>query len=309
MRIVVTGASGLLGPRFVDQMRGAGHEVLRLVRRAPASADERTWDPAAGRLDPAIFEGVDAVVHLSGANLGDKRWTGEYKQVLRDSRIVSTGLVSRTLADLPHPPGVLVCASAVGYYGDCGERHVDETAPPGEGFLVDLVVDWERATAPASEAGVRVVLMRSGIVLAPDGGALKKMLPIFKAGLGARLGSGQQWWSWIAVHDQLAAMRYLVENDAVRGPVNVVAPHPVRNVEFTRSLARALHRPAALAAPAFALRLLFGELADAGLLWSQHVVPQALLDAGFSFRHPDLDGALASLLQQDGPAPRPAAEG
>lgn len=296
MRLVVTGASGLLGPRFVEEMRAAGHEVLRLVRRTPTSPDEHRWDPAAGHLDPSVFDGVEAVVHLSGANIGDKRWTAQQKRVLHDSRTVTTALVSRTVAALPEPPKALLCASAVGYYGDCGERHVDESSPAGEGFLADLVVDWERATAPAADAGIRVAFLRSGIVLSPEGGALKKMLPVFKAGLGARLGSGRQWWSWIAIDDQLAAMRYLVENDAIHGPVNVVAPNPVRNAELTRSLARALHRPAALAAPAFGLRLLFGELADAGLLWSQYVVPQVLLDAGFTFRHPDLDGALADLL-------------
>ena len=293
--MVVSGASGLIGSALVDALRADGMQVQRLVRRTARGADEIEWHPDEGRLDPAPLEGVDAVVHLAGAGIGDKRWTGEYKQLLRDSRVGSTTLLSRTVAGLTNPPRVMLSASAIGYYGECGEEPVNEAAAPGEGFLADLVVDWESAATPAEAAGIRVVHLRSGIVLSRRGGALARMLPIFKLGAGGKLGSGRQWWSWVALPDEIAATRFLLDAD-VRGPVNVTSPEPARNAELTKVLADVLGRPALLTVPAFALRLAFGEFADSGLLWSQRVIPQKLLDAGFTFAHPDLEPALRELL-------------
>lgn len=296
MLVVVAGASGLLGTALTDSLRADGHEVRRLVRRAARSGDEVGWDPAAGRLDPAALAGADAVVNLSGAGIGDKRWTGEYQQVLRDSRLEPTDLLARTIAESERRPATYVCASAVGFYGDTGEAAVDESAVAGSGFLARLVADWEAAAAPAAAAGVRVVTLRTGIVLTRRGGALAQLLPLFSVGLGGRLGSGRQWMSWITLADHVRATRHLLEDAGVAGPVNLTAPQPVRNAEFTAALARALRRPAALAVPALALRVRFGGFADEGLLVSQRVLPARLTAAGFDFTHPDLDAALAAVL-------------
>ncbi len=295
MRVAVTGASGLIGSALVESLRSDGHDVVRLVRRTARTADEASWDPGAGNVDRAALEGTDAVVHLAGAGLGDHRWSGEYKQVIRSSRVEGTTLLSEALADLDQPPRVLVSASGINYYGDRGDTVVDESIPRGEGFLADVCGQWEAATAAAAQAGIRVACMRSGIVLA-QGGALGRMLSIFRLGLGGPLGTGRQWWSWIALPDHIAAVRRLIDDDSISGGANLTSPEPVRNAELTRALGRALHRPAVLPVPAFALRIALGEFADEGLLASVRGVPGRLAESGFSFRYPRVEETLGALL-------------
>jgi hypothetical protein len=292
MKVVVTGASGLIGSALVESLLIHGHEVVRLVRRAPSASDEARWDPAAGTVDDAALAGADAVVNLAGAGIGDKRWNSAYKAEVRNSRVDGTTTIAKAVA--AHGIGVLVSASAVGWYGDRGDDVLTETEPNGTGFLADLVRDWEAAAEPA--AGARVVRIRSGIVLSPKGGALKQMLPIFKAGLGGRLGSGRQWFPWISLADEVAAIRFALDNSALSGAVNLSAPQPVTNRELTATLGRALHRPAVAVVPRLALRIGLGEFANEGVLASQRAVPQALLDAGFAFADQTLDAALASML-------------
>jgi uncharacterized protein (TIGR01777 family) len=298
MKIVVSGASGLIGSALVPRLRADGHEVVRLVRREPAAPDEVRWDPANGQLDPADLAGVEAAVNLAGAGVS-KRWSPSYKQTLRHSRLHSTTLLAQTLARLTPLPKVLVSGSAVGFYGDTGDRLTDESGPRGEGFLAELVEEWEQATAAASAAGIRVCTIRSGIVLSRRGGALKLQLPIFKAGLGGRLGSGRQYISWIALEDEVAAIAFLLSAEGVSGPVNLVAPHPVSNRDFTKALGQAVHRPAIAAVPPFALRLAFDGFADEGLLIGQRLAPSVLAGAGFTFQHPQLPEALDAVLQGD----------
>lgn len=296
MDVAVTGASGLIGSRLVDALVGRGDRVLRLVRHEPRGTDEIGWDPRAGRIDAAGLEGVDAVVHLAGEPIGAKRWSAAQKATILESRVDGTALVAATLAAAQRPPKVLVSGSAIGFYGDRGDEQLDETSARGTGFLADVVVAWETATAPAEAAGVRVAHARTGLVLAPDGGALGPMLRLFRLGLGGRLGSGRQWWSWISIDDEVAALVHLLDHD-VSGPVDLVAPQPVTNADFTRSLARALHRPAVLPVPAFGPRLLLGrQLADELLFASQRVAPTRLLASGFAFAHADVDTALAAVL-------------
>jgi hypothetical protein len=296
-RVAVTGASGLIGTALVPALEARGHRVVRLVRRPPA-ADEVRWDPRRGDLDPHAIDGVHAVVHLGGESLAAGRWTGARKMRLLDSRVRGTRLVAETLARMSPRPVTLVSMSAVGIYGDRGDLVVDETSAPGDDFLATLCIEWERAAEPAAEAGVRVVHPRVGPVLSGRGGALAKMLPAFRLGVAGPLGSGRQWMSWIALDDAVAALVAAVERDALRGPVNVVAPAPVTNAEFTRTLARLLRRPAVIPIPALALRLLFGELADAALLASQRVRPAALERAGFGFRYSALEEALRRALSE-----------
>jgi uncharacterized protein (TIGR01777 family) len=296
MKIVVTGASGLLGSALVTTLRGDGHDVVRLVRRPPRTGDEEQWDPAAHELDPSIISGVDAVVHLAGVGVGDKRWTDDYKRSIRASRIDGTTTIAAALAAATQPPKVLLSASAVGFYGDTGEDQVDESSASGNGFLAEVVRDWEAACAPAADAGVRVVTMRTGVVLARKGGALGKVLPLFRLGLGGRLGDGLQWMSWIALPDYLFALRFLLDHDDVSGPVNVTSPEPVRNREYTKAIGRAVHRPALAIVPATALRAALGGLADEGVLVSQRVVPTRLEEAGFNFAFGDIDSALTAIL-------------
>jgi len=272
-----------------------GHRVLRLVRKDGAGSDTLRWDPAAGTIDAAGLEGVDAVVHLAGEGIGEKRWSAVQKERIRTSRTEGTALVARTLAGLQSPPKVFLSGSAIGYYGDTGDRVVDETAPAGSDFLASVCVEWEAAAAPAVDAGIRTAFLRTGIVLTPEGGALGKQLPFFKLGAGGRAGKGTQWMSWISLDDEIAATEFLLTAD-VAGPVNLVAPHPATNAEFTKALGRALHRPTTII-PMAGPRLLFGkELADSLLLTSTRVAPAALTAAGFEFGQPDLDGALRSLL-------------
>ncbi|MEV5752948.1 TIGR01777 family oxidoreductase [Actinoallomurus sp. NPDC052308] len=294
MQIAITGSTGLIGSALVRALRDEGLTVLRLVRRRPTADDEVHWDPF-GEVDIASLEGVDAVVHLAGAGIGDRRWTECYKQEIRDSRVEGTRTLCRALAAMDDRPSVLVSSSAAGYYGDTGGRTVDEDSPSGEGFLAGICRDWEAATAPAAEAGIRVVIPRTGIVLAREGGVLGRTLPLFRAGLGGRLGNGRQWMSWISLADAIAALRLLIDGP-LEGPVNLTAPEPVTNAAYTSALGRALHRPTVFAAPPFALRLALGGLADEGVLVSQRILPARLTAAGFGFRHPDLSSALAALL-------------
>lgn len=293
--IAVTGSSGLIGTALTRDLRDDGHRVLRLVRTAPRSSDEARWDPA-GSVDTAALEGCDAVVHLAGAGIGDRRWTAAYKRKIRDSRVVGTTTLATALARLERPPRVLISASGINWYGDTGDREVDETSPMGSGFLAEVVRDWEAATEPARAAGIRVVPIRTGLVMARNGVMERRLLPLFKLGLGGRVGSGNQWMSWVTLADHIAATRFLIERDDISGPVNVTAPNPVTNRAYTAALARALRRPAVFAAPAFGLRLALGDLADEALLSSQRVRPARLLATGFSFRHPDIEAAIATIV-------------
>jgi uncharacterized protein (TIGR01777 family) len=299
MRIAVTGSSGLIGTALTASLRADGHTVVPVVRRPVAAGEAAVrWDPDAGSIDAAALEGLDGVVHLAGAGIGDKRWTDSYKRTILESRTKGTELLARTLAGLDAPPPVLVSGSATGIYGDTGDTEVDESAGPGDDFLAGVCVQWEAATASASEAGIRVPLVRTGIVLSPDGGALAKLLPLFKLGLGGRMGSGRQWWSWVSLEDEVGAIRWSLEHD-LDGPVNLVAPEPATNAQLTKTLAAVLHRPSLVPVPAFGPKLLLGgELADSLLFTSQRVRPRALTEAGYRFRHPDLESALRSLLRR-----------
>ncbi|MGN6472650.1 MAG: TIGR01777 family oxidoreductase [Mycobacteriales bacterium] len=296
MNIVVSGASGLIGTALVPALRDDGHTVRRLVRRKPKSDDELQWDPAKHEIDDAAIATADAVINLNGVGIGDRRWTESYKRAALNSRVDSTTTLVSAIQRHPSSVKVLINGSAIGWYGDRGDDVVTEADPCGDGFLADLVRQWEAAAAPAAAAGVRVVLLRTGIVLSPAGGALGRMLPIFRLGFGGRLGSGKQWMSWIALEDEIAAIRFVLVNDSVSGAVNLTAPNPVTNQELTKSLGRALARPAFAAVPPFALRAAFGGFADEGLLYGQRVLPKALEAAGFVFAYPDLDPALSTML-------------
>ena len=293
--ITVTGASGLIGSALVPVLTAAGHAVTRLVRRTPGPGEAR-WNPGAGQIDAAALEGVDVVVHLAGENIASARWTGERKRTIRQSRVMGTGLLARTLAALDRKPRLLVSASAIGIYGNRADASLTESDPPGTGFLAELGRDWEGAVLPASQAGIRVVLPRFGIVLASKGGALAKMLPPFRLGIGGRLGSGRQWMSWLTIDDAVGIVQHAIAHPELSGPVNAVAPEPVTNAEFARSLGTVLGRPAVLPVPALALELLFGEMAGEALLGSQRVLPRRLEETGYSFRDPLLLPALRRLL-------------
>jgi hypothetical protein len=276
MKILVSGASGLIGSSLVRRL-AASNEVVRLVRRGPSPGTaELQWDPTAAAIDAERLEGFDAVVHLAGENIGSGRWTAAKKARIRDSRAEGRFL-AKTLAGLARPPKVLVSASAVGFYGNRGDEELDESSVPGEGFLAEVCRDWEAAASAASEAGIRVVLSRFGVVLAREGGALARLLPLFRFGLGGRLGSGRQFMSWIALDDAVRAVEFVLENDSLRGPINVTSPQPVTNREFTEALASVLRRPALLPAPAMLLRAALGEMADEMLLSSARVFPRRLL--------------------------------
>ncbi|HYD52307.1 MAG TPA: TIGR01777 family oxidoreductase [Gemmatimonadaceae bacterium] len=298
-RVLVSGATGFIGSALVRRLRDEGVAVRRLTRRAPEPGwDDARWDPEGQALDPRALADVDAVVHLAGEKI-DQRWTEARKRALRESRVRSTDLLARAIAAAPARPRVLVSGSAIGIYGDRGDELLDERSAPGDDFLSRLAVDWEAAAAPAADAGVRVVHPRTGIVLSPRGGALARMLPPFKLGVGGPTGSGRQWFSWIALDDMVSALNYALRSEALRGPMNCTAPSPVRNAEFASALGRALHRPALVPTPPFALSLLFGrEMVHATLLASQRAVPRALLDAGYTFRWPELAGALGAELAE-----------
>lgn len=293
MDIAITGASGLIGRALSDALRSAGHRPLPLVRRDPAPGEDAVrWDPAAGTIDAASLEGVGAVVHLAGEGIAEKRWNEAQKRRILDSRVDGTTLLSTTLAGLNRPPGVLLSGSAIGYYGERGDEELTEASDPGDLFISDVCRAWEAATAPAEAAGIRVAHLRTGIVLDAHGGALAKTLPLFRFGLGGRLGSGRQWWSWIGIADEVGAIVFLLDAD-VSGPVNLTAPTPVTNAEFTKVLGRVLGRPTLLPVPAFGPKILLGsELAEQLLFTSARVLPDVLTGAGYEFRSPDLEGAL-----------------
>jgi hypothetical protein len=297
LTVAVTGASGLVGSALVPFLTAGGHTVVRVGRGAPRETGtprlrDVRWDPGAGRLDARDLEGVDAVVHLAGASVAD-RWTAAHKRAIEASRVRGTALLAETLARLARPPRVLVSASAVGVYGDRADEVLDERSAPGAGFLADVARRWEGATAPAERAGIRVVHARLGVVLSPAGGALPRLMLPFQLGAGGRIGDGRQWWSLVALDDVIGALHFAVATEALRGPVNVVSPEPMPNADFARVLGRVLRRPSFAAAPAFAVRLAMGrEQADEVVLASQRVVPRALLDAGFAFRHPTVEAAL-----------------
>jgi uncharacterized protein (TIGR01777 family) len=296
VEIAVTGSSGLIGGALVDSLVADGHRVRRLVRRPPTSPDEVRWDPAAGVLDPADLQGVEAAVNLAGPGIGDQRWTDERKRELRDARVDGTRLLAQVLAGLEPRPRALVTGSAIGWYGDRGDEVLTESSSPGDDFLAELCLAWEAAAAPAADAGIRVAAIRTGIVLAPGGGALAKLLPLFKLGLGGRMGSGRQWWSWITLVDEVRAIRHLLDHD-VAGPVNLTAPGTVTNQDLTKALGRVLHRPAALPVPRFGPKLLLGgEAAETFLYASQRVVPGVLADAGFTFEHDEIEAALRTVV-------------
>ena len=288
MRVVVAGSSGLIGTALVPALRQAGHEVVRLVRRRPAAPDERGWDPPTGRLDEAALDGADAVVNLCGVSVGGKRWSGEYKQAIRNSRIEPTDVLARAVAERGVP--TMVNASGIGYYGDTGDTEVDESSPLGAGFLAEVCRDWEAATAPA--AGARVVMLRSALVMSRRGGFLGRLRPVFSLLLGGRLGNGRQYLPWISMDDEVDAIKFLVEDDRVRGPVNLIGPQQVTNAEFTKELSQMMRRPAPWVVPGFALRLILGEFAEEGALTGQRAVPKVLQDHGFRFSHPTLRSAL-----------------
>jgi uncharacterized protein len=295
MDVAITGAGGLIGSALARALRADGHRVRPLVRRPSDDPAAVRWDPAAGTIDTEGLRGVDAVVHLAGAGIGDKRWSAARKREILDSRTRGTGLVARTLAAMDEPPAVLVSASAVGFYGNPGDEVVTERSPQGDDFLADLVGQWEAAAQPAVDAGIRTVHPRTGVVLAGQGGILPRMALPFRLFVGGRLGSGRQWMSWIAIDDVVAALRFVIGRDDLAGPVNLTSPEPRTNREMAAAIGRALHRPAAVPVPAFAPRLLLGrEMADELLFVSQRVRPQVLIDAGYPFLHPDIDGALAA---------------
>ena len=297
MKIFISGASGLIGKRLVEQLQQNGHDVVRLVRRA-ASTGEIMWDPKAGVLSASALEGADAVIHLSGAGIGDKRWTSSYKREILESRTITTSLIANTIAKMNRKPSVFLSGSAIGIYGPRGDEQLNEVSTDGTSFLADVCKQWEDAAKPASDAGIRTVLLRTGIVLTTKGGALKKQLPLFQLGLGGKFGNGKQWQSWISIDDEVGAIEHLLTAN-VSGAVNLTAPNPVTNAEFTSTLARVVKRPAFLPIPPFAPKaILGGELADALLFTGQRVIPAALNASGYQFVHPTLEVALRALLKK-----------
>ena len=298
MDVAITGASGLIGRALSSSLRADGHRVLRFQRGGVTAGDAIGWDPEAGRIDAPALEGLDAVVHLAGEGIGEHRWTDEQKRRIRESRVRGTAVLAAAVASRERKPGVLVSGSAVGYYGDRGDEVLTEDSAPGTDFLAQLCVAWEAEAASATEAGVRTVFTRTGIVLDGHGGALKQMLVPFKLGVGGRQGSGKPWMSWIALADEVGAIRFAIENDALRGPANLVAPNPVTNAEFAATLGRVLHRPAILPTPLLALKLRFGgELVETLLLSSARVAPARLLAAGYRFGFESLEAALRAVVR------------
>jgi uncharacterized protein (TIGR01777 family) len=300
MKILISGSHGLVGGALIKLLTRNGHEVIRLVRQArTVGAPEIEWQPDKGIIDKQQLEALDAVVHLAGENIAEGRWTDEKKRAILDSRVKGTALLSETLATLKQPPSVFLSASAIGYYGNRGDELLTETSAPGNDFLADVCQQWEKATTPASGQGIRAVLARFGIILAEQGGALAKMLTPFQMGIGGRVGSGKQWMSWIALDDVAGAIQFMLFDGSVNGPVNFVAPNPVTNAEFTKTLGSVLSRPTFLPVPAFGVRLAFGEMADSLLLASQRVEPAVLKARGFRFSFPRLEPALKHILHRE----------
>ncbi|MFJ9116172.1 TIGR01777 family oxidoreductase [Streptomyces sp. NPDC102394] len=294
-RIAVAGASGLIGGALARSLEADGHEVVRLVRRAARAGDEVCWDPEGRYVDADGLAGCDAVVNLAGAGVGDRRWTDAYKERIRNGRVLGTAALAEAIAGLPEGPRVFVNGSAIGIYGETGDRAVDESAPSGRGFLPELCVEWEAAAAPAREAGVRTVFARTGLVVSGQGGAWGRLFPLFKAGLGGRMGDGRQYWSYIALRDEVAAIRYLIDTDGLSGPFNLTAPNPLTNREITAAMGRVLHRPTLFPVPAQVLRTVLGEMAG-DVLGSARVLPKRLLESGFTFTYPEIEQAIRAAL-------------
>lgn len=302
MRVLITGASGLIGRALKVYLENSGNEIVPLARKAPSNSNNNQpwWNPEAGELHPDHVAGFDAIVHLAGDNIASGRWTPDKKRRIFDSRVTGTSLLCNTLAACGAPPKVLISASAIGYYGHRGDEILDEDAPAGQGFLAETCLAWEGATQPASETGMRVVRLRTGMVLSGAGGALPRLLTPFRLGLGGPIGTGRAWMSWIALTDMTRLIAHCIQDDSLTGPINAVAPHPLSNLDFTRALARTLKRPAVLPVPPLALRLAFGEMAREVLLASTRVLPARLLAAGFSWEHPEIESALQACLRDDG---------
>ncbi|MDD2817617.1 MAG: TIGR01777 family oxidoreductase [Candidatus Nanopelagicales bacterium] len=296
MRVAITGASGLIGTALVDHLRSQGHEVVKLVRRTASASDEISWDPIAGTVDVDALNGVDGVVHLAGAGVGDHRWSDEYKREILDSRVNGTNTIVKAMLQLDSKPRVLVSGSAIGWYGDTADRAVDETAPAGEGFLADVVQAWEAATLPAQEAGIRVVRARTGLVVAKHGGAWARMFPLFKMGVGGKLGNGKQYWSWISLRDEVAALTFCLTNDSIQGAVNLTGPTPQTNAEVTKAMGKVMGRPTLFPAPAAALKIALGEFSTE-VLGSSRVLPDVLTVAGFTWQDPTIDDAIRTAWQ------------
>jgi uncharacterized protein (TIGR01777 family) len=298
MKILIGGSHGLVGTALIKSLETEGHEIFRLVRHAPTSKTEVEWSPDRYSIALARIEGFDAVVNLAGESIAEGRWTDDKKRRIRESRVKGTKLLGDALANLAVPPKALVCASAIGYYGNRGDELLTETSAPGDDFLAKVCAEWEDATALATEKGIRVVNARFGVILDTNGGALKKMLPPFRMGVGGKIGSGKQWMSWIALDDVVGGIQFALANDSIKGPVNFVAPVPVTNAEFTKTLGKVLSRPTVLPIPAFAIKLLFGEMGEALLLGSQRVAPERLAAAGYKFGYPQLEQALVHILEK-----------
>ena len=295
MRVAVTGASGLIGRALCADLTADNHDVVRLVRRTPSAPDELGWDPVNGEVDLAGLDGVDVIVHLAGAGVGDHRWTEQYKAEIRDSRVLGTTTIASAAAALVRKPRALISASAIGYYGDRGDERLTEASDKGTGFLSDVVADWEAAADPARHAGIRVAHPRTGLVVSSEGGAWQRMIKLFKFGIGGRLGQGEQYWSFISIADEIAALRFLIDNENLDGAFNLTAPHPVTNREATADLAAALKRPAKLPVPSFALRVALGEF-SIEVLGSSRVIPTRLTEAGFAWTAPTMPEALEQIL-------------
>jgi uncharacterized protein len=297
MKVLVSGSHGLVGRAFIQSLLKRGDSVSRLVREAPSGSDDIEWHPNQDQIDAGRLNGFDAVVHLAGESIASGRWSPEKKTRIRESRIKGTQLLSEALAQASHPPRVFVSASAIGFYGNRGDEVLTEQSAPGNDFLANVCKQWEQSAQPAAEKGIRLVKARFGIILDKEGGALAKMLPPFRMGIGGRIGDGKQWMSWIALADVVGALEFVIENQALSGPVNFVAPNPVTNATFTSALGRILGRPTFLPVPAFGARLAFGEMADALLLSSQRVEPRRLNETGFRFRYSNLNDALSEILR------------
>ena len=298
MKILISGSHGLVGTALIKALETEGHEIFRLVRHYPNSEAEIEWSPDRYSIQLARIEGFDAVVNLAGESIAEGRWTDEKKRRIRESRVKGTKLLGDALANLTNRPRTFICASAIGYYGNRGDETLTESSAPGDDFLAEVCVEWEKATALATEKGIRVVNARFGVILDANGGALAKMLPPFRMGIGGKIGSGKQWMSWIALDDVVGALKFALANETLSGPVNFVAPNPVTNAEFTNTLGKALSRPTLFPIPAFGVRLLFGEMADALLLSSQRVEPERLSTSGYQFRCSELDQTLRQVLKE-----------
>ena len=298
MKLLISGSHGLVGNALIKALEAGGHEIFRLVRHAPESDSEIEWSPDRYSIALARLEGFDAVVHLAGESIASGRWNEEKKRKIRESRVKGTKLLSDALANLARPPRTFISASAIGYYGNRGDELLTETSPSGDDFLSRVCVEWENVTAHAAEKGIRVVNTRFGIILDSNGGALAKMLTPFRMGVGGKIGNGKQWMSWIALDDVVGGIEYVLANETVKGPVNFVAPNPVTNAEFTKTLGRVLSRPTMFPIPAFGARLVFGEMADALLLSSQRVEPIRMKEASYRFKYPELEPALSHILKE-----------